>query len=88
MPTITIRNVPEALHQRLKARAKAHRRSLNAEALTVLDEGVRTSPTPPATQEEAMARLDALRESIRPIPSDLDPVLLIREDRDSDHGRL
>ncbi len=40
MPTITVRNVPEAVHRHLKRRAKEHRRSLNQEVLRVLEEEV------------------------------------------------
>ena len=87
MPTLTIGNVPDALHQRLKARARAHRRSLNAEALTVLDDALQSDPPVPKSREEAVARLDALRASIAPLPPEMDPVRIIREDRDSDHGQ-
>jgi plasmid stability protein len=37
MPSITIKNVPEGLLERLRQRAKEHRRSLQAEVLTVLE---------------------------------------------------
>ena len=40
MPTITLKNVPEALHRRLKARAEQNRRSLNREAIRCLEEAV------------------------------------------------
>jgi plasmid stability protein len=43
MPKITIRNVPEGLHKRLKQRATHNRRSLNSELLTVLEEAVGNS---------------------------------------------
>lgn len=36
MPQLTIRNVPEDLHQALKERAKRNRRSLNQEAIAEL----------------------------------------------------
>ena len=40
MPTITVRNVPDHVHQHLKRRAEEHRRSLNQEVLRVLEETV------------------------------------------------
>lgn len=40
MPTITVRNVPDHVHQHLKRRAEEHRRSLNQEMLRVLEEAV------------------------------------------------
>lgn len=43
MPKITIRNVPEGLHERLKQRATQNRRSLNSELLMVLEKAVGTS---------------------------------------------
>lgn len=38
MATLTIKNVPDALHQKLKERAKRHRRSMNNEAIICLEE--------------------------------------------------
>ena len=43
MPTITVRNVPDHVHQHLKQRAEEHRRSLNQEMLRVLEEAVAES---------------------------------------------
>jgi len=37
MSTITIKNVPPAMHRTLKCRAKAHGRSLNKEIITTLE---------------------------------------------------
>jgi len=38
MPGLLIRDLPPDLHARLKERARAHRRSLNAEVLVILEE--------------------------------------------------
>jgi plasmid stability protein len=38
MPTLTVRNVAQATIDRLKAQAKAHERSLEAEIRRILDE--------------------------------------------------
>ena len=43
MPTITVRNVPDHVHQHLKRRAEEHRRSLNQEVIRVLEETVAES---------------------------------------------
>ena len=40
MPTLTLKNLPASLHRKLKARAHANRRSLNAEALACLQVAV------------------------------------------------
>ena len=37
MPSVTIKDVPTRLHRRLKARAKANRRSLNSEVISLLE---------------------------------------------------
>jgi plasmid stability protein len=37
MPGILIKDVPSELHQKLKARAEANRRSLSSEALMILE---------------------------------------------------
>jgi len=47
MPKITIRNVPDGLHQRLKRRADQNRRSLNSELLDILEKTVG-----PSTEEK------------------------------------
>lgn len=91
MPTITIRNVPERLHARLAARAAARGKSPDEEALSVLDAALNAEPVKPLVPrpdaEEALARIDALRASIAPLPDAMDPVRLIREARDNNYGR-
>ena len=46
MPGLLIRDLPPELHERLKVRARANRRSLAAEALVILEErlGARAGP--------------------------------------------
>jgi plasmid stability protein len=47
MPTITLKGIPARLHRDLKARAKAHQRSLNKEVIATLqDAASRTRPIP------------------------------------------
>lgn len=40
MATLTLKNVPDDLHRRLKERAERNRRSLNREAIHVLETGM------------------------------------------------
>lgn len=40
MPAMTIRNIPEATHRAIKARAAAHGRSAEAEVRAILEETV------------------------------------------------
>jgi len=39
MPTIVVKNVPEALHARLKAQAERNHRSVTKELLTLIESG-------------------------------------------------
>lgn len=76
MRTLTIHNVPDRLHERLAARAAAHRRRPEEEALTVLDEALAsdleaTEAEQRKRAEAAFARIDALRESMPPVPADI-----------------
>ena len=40
MPTITIKNIPEDLYERLKEAARAHRRSINSEVIVCIEKAV------------------------------------------------
>ena len=40
MPTLTLKNIPDALHARLKASAERNRRSLNSEILVRLEQDI------------------------------------------------
>lgn len=44
MATITLKNVPDDLHARLKMQAKAHKRSLNQEALFCIEMATSSEP--------------------------------------------
>jgi plasmid stability protein len=44
MITITIKGIPKETHRELKKRAAAHGRSLNTEAIAVLEASVRSQP--------------------------------------------
>ena len=66
MPTsLTLKNVPDAVYERLKAVAAQHRRSLNSQAIVCLETVLASEPesaraTPPST-EELLARLRQYR---------------------------
>lgn len=63
MPTITIRNVPDALHQQVKRRAEAHNRSLNGEVLEPLKQSVTRQ-----SSKGRWALLDELRREQKRTP--------------------
>ena len=58
MPTLTIKGMPDPLYKRLKARAAAHRRSLNSEILVALEQAM---VVPPPDVDELLVRAEALR---------------------------
>ena len=61
MPNLTLKRVPEELHERLKERAERHRRSMNNEAITILERAL--MPSRP-TAEEAIAEAEALNDRL------------------------
>jgi len=75
--------LPDELYGRLRERARSDGRSINAEIVAILERDL-SRPT----HEDFMRRLDELRERMT-LPAGVPmPEELIREDRDSDHGRL
>ena len=81
MANVTIRNLDDAVVERLKERAKANQRSLEAELRTLLSEAA-SRPS-----YEDFRKLTARIRAMTPDVEQTDSTLLIREDRDSDHGR-
>lgn len=59
--TLTLKNVPDELYERLKASADANRRSLNREAIVCLELALVPRAVAP---EERLARLRALRDRL------------------------
>jgi len=61
MPSITLKDIPRALHRELKARAKAHHRSLNKEVIATLTAAASAAGTGDNTaQENSVARSRSL----------------------------
>ena len=62
MPTtLTLKNIPDAVYERLKAAAQANRRSLNSEAIVRLEETLLPGRIDPG---ERLARARALRAAL------------------------
>ncbi len=62
MPTtLTLKNIPDEVYERLKAAAERHRRSLNSEAIVCLESVLMPDRLAPA---ERLARARALRASM------------------------
>lgn len=62
MPTtLTLKNIPDEVYERLKASAEAHRRSLNSEAIVCLESVLLPEKVAPG---ERLARARALRATL------------------------
>jgi len=61
MTTITLKNVPPAVHKKLKSLAKAHGRSLNKEIITTLEYNLHGSRMDSGSVQQ---RASAVRESM------------------------
>jgi len=62
MPTtLTLKNIPDEVYERLKLSAQTHRRSMNSEAIVCLEAALLPSRLTPA---EHLARARALRSAL------------------------
>ena len=64
--SLTLKNLPEALHERLAAAAKRHRRSLNNEAILCLEAGLSAA----LPSEDRLAQIRAMRQALPAGPFD------------------
>lgn len=71
MPTLTIKNIPTELYERLKKRAQEHRRSVNSEVIFCLERALRGRRVDPET---FLSRVEALQKQIT-LPPLTDDVL-------------
>jgi plasmid stability protein len=82
MASVTVKNVPEDIYEKLKQRAKANQRSMNAEVIACLQETVGSGRFDP---EKLLARIEALHSRISsPLLTDR---LLRRARAGADRGR-
>ena len=64
MPTtLTLKNIPDSVYQRLKASAELHRRSMNGEAIVCLEAVLAPTRIAPT---ERLARARELRAALSP----------------------
>lgn len=59
--TLTLKNIPDTLYERLKAAAAAHRRSMNSEAIVCLEAVLMPTKLP---ANERLARARKLRSAL------------------------
>lgn len=84
--TITLKNIPDSVYQSLKRSAEANRRSLNMEAITVLEKALASKSG--IGVEERIARIRRLTENLPALKHDHeDPADIIRRDRDERAAR-
>ena len=73
MPTtLTLKNIPDDVYQRLKAAAAAHRRSLNSEAIVCLETVLTPTRVSPAEHIERARQLRAELEGQQFTAEDID----------------
>jgi plasmid stability protein len=78
-----VRDIPPEQLEKLRERARLRGRSMNAEVLAMLDQYLAHR-----TPEEVLASIRAGHRRFQLPPDAPRPEDIIREDRDSDHGRL
>lgn len=61
MPSLTIKNIPVELYDRLKKRARERRRSVNSEVIICLEQALRCGRVDP---EAFLSRIEALQTQI------------------------
>ena len=79
MITITIKGLSKTAHQALKKRAATHGRSLNTEAIAVLESSVRSTPV---NAQEVIARARSARATMNFTTTSARINRIIREGRD------
>ncbi len=75
MPNLSIKNVPEEMVARLRARAKSHHRSLQGELMTILEEALRGDSLTVAAVYDRVRDLG--------VKTGPESVGMVREDRDA-----
>ena len=59
MVTVTIKNIPEQVYERIKAQAKSNHRSINGELLSILEQAI---SLPPIDVQATLERARKVRE--------------------------
>jgi plasmid stability protein len=65
MATLTVKNIPDDLYEKLKQRAKAHHRSVNREIIVCIQEALESRRMDP---ESFVARIEALHRQMQTPP--------------------
>jgi antitoxin FitA len=70
--TLTLKNIPDEVYERLKAAAAEHRRSLNSEAIVCLQSVLRVAEVSPAEHLERARQIRAELEGLQFRAEDVD----------------
>lgn len=81
MPSLSIKNVPEDVLARLKARADRNHRSLQGELMALITRAAEETPPETLTVDEFYERMQKLGRS-----AESDSTAIIREMRDTRYG--
>ena len=77
MPSLTIKNLPDDLYERLKESANEHRRSVNSEVIVCLERTLRSRRIDP---EAFLIRIDALHKQVSLTPLTDEELLRAKEE--------
>lgn len=81
MATLHVRNVPEKLYAHIQALAEKENRSITAEVIQLLEQGIKAREIR-KNGEEIMDRIRRRAKAVNLPPDWLDSVALVREDRE------
>jgi plasmid stability protein len=79
MPILHVRNVPDALYDRIRQQAAANNRSISAEVVTLLQRAVNA---PERTQAEILEEIRRNRSFSPAVVGAPDSTTMLREDRE------
>ena len=78
MPTLHVRNVPEALYERIREQARSHQRSISAEVIVLLNRALAETWR---SQDEVLISIRRRRTFRSAAAGTPDSVTLLRQDR-------
>ncbi len=82
MPTLYVRDVPEEIHDHLKARASRSRRSVSAETIALLEQCFAREEEERRRSLDALSRIGERRRRYPPPPGSADSLTMLREGRE------
>ncbi|MEA3468749.1 MAG: hypothetical protein U9R57_11095 [Thermodesulfobacteriota bacterium] len=82
MPSLQVRELPDNIYRLLQEKAKMEHRSLAQEAVVTLAKGLKTTASNQDRRKKLLQDIVTHPCSSEKMEYDVDPVFLIREDRD------